>query len=208
MKFLAAVSAGFLLLFLTVSMPAFSQDDRDRGTQQGDKARDRDKDKDNSRQQPRPDDRGARQDQRRDDSRPAARQENRDNRQQDRDRDNNNGVRQQEERREQRPVEHADRNHDQRRGEGRRVERIPDDRFRASFGREHRFHVDRARVYSQPQPIVIYGGYSFELVEAWPSDWSFDDDCYVDYDGGQYWLYDARRPGMRIAVIVLEQQRY
>src|SRR6266496_3501810 len=199
MKFLAAVSAGFLLLFLTVSMPAFSQDDRDRGTQQGDKARDRDKDKDNSRQQPRPDDRGARQDQRRDDSRPAARQENRDNRQQDRDRDNNNGVRQQEER----PVEHADRNHDQRRGEGRRVERIPDDRFRASFGREHRFHVDRARVYSQPQPIVIYGGYSFELVEAWPSDWSFDDDCYVDYDGGQYWLYDARRPGMRIAVIVL-----
>jgi hypothetical protein len=64
--------------------------------------------------------------------------------------------------------------------------------------------VNRSQVYSQQQPIVVYGGYEFELVNAWPSDWSFDDDCYVDYDDGQYWLYDFNRPGMRVAVIVIE----
>lgn len=224
MRFLAAVSAVFLFLFLTVSTPAFSQEDKDRAAQQEDKSKDKDKEpnkSDRNREQPRRDspgaqqaqpaqhDQSARQDQdRREESRPDARQENHQAQQQDQDRENrarnnNNNMRQeQEERREQGQLEHAD--HDQHRVEGRRVERIPDDRFRASFGREHRFHVDRDRVYSQPQPVVVYGGYSFQLVDAWPRDWSFDDDCYVDYYDGQYWLYDANRPGMRIAVVVLE----
>lgn len=195
MKIFAAISAALLFLFLTVSTPAFSQDDKDRATQQEDKAKGKNHDndkKDNSKEQPRRDERDARQDQQHDD----ARQANRDNHQGDRDHTNTN-VRQQ-----QGPK--ADRDHDQHKVEGRRVERIPDDRFRASFGRQHRFHVDRARVYGQPQPIVVYGGYSFEFVNAWPSDWSFDDDCYVDYDDGQYWLFNANRPGLRIAVLVME----
>jgi hypothetical protein len=222
MRFLAAISAALLFLFLAFSTPAFSQEDKDRAAQQEDKSKDKDKDKDKeqnkndkNREQPRRDNPGAREAQpaqhdqeRREQPRPDVRQENRDAQQQNRDRENrdrnNNAMRQEEQRQEQRPVQNADRDRDQHRGVGRRVERIPDDRFRASFGREHRFHVDRERVYSQPQPVVIYGGYSFQLVDAWPRDWSFDDDCYVDYDDGQYWLYDLNRPGMRIAVVVLE----
>jgi hypothetical protein len=96
MKVLAAISAAFLFFFLTVSTPAFSQDDKDRTAQQEgkivkDKNHDNDK-KDNSKEQPRRDERDAHQDQRHDD----ARQENRDNHQGDRDHTNNN-VRQQQE---------------------------------------------------------------------------------------------------------------
>jgi hypothetical protein len=199
MKVLAAISAALLFLFLTVSTPAFSQDDKDRTAQQDGKAKDKNHDndkKDNSKEQPRRDERDARQDQRHDD----ARQENRDNHQGDRDHTNNN-VQQQPE---SRHGSEVDRDHDQHRVDSRRVEHIPDGQFRASFGRQHRFHVDRASVYGQPQPIVVYGGYSFELVNAWPSDWSFDDDCYIDYDDGQYWLFNANRPGLRIEVIVMD----
>lgn len=80
---------------------------------------------------------------------------------------------------------------------------ISDDQFRAHFGREHTFHVRREQVVNVSQPVVVYGGYSFELVDAWPSDWSYDDDCYVDYIDGEYFLFDIRHPGIRIAVFVV-----
>jgi hypothetical protein len=224
MKFLAAISAVLLLTFLAFSTPAFSQEDKDRAAQQDDRSKDSNNSNDrDKREHSRPDeraarqDRGARQDQgtkatedhatrnqgarpdeaRHDEARPDARQENRSVQQGNRDRDgdrNNND----------REMREQEQRSDSHRVEGRRVERIPEDRFRASFGREHRFHVDRERVYSQPQPIVVYGGYSFQLLEPWPSDWSYQDDCYVDYDDGQYWLYDANRPGMRVTVIVFQ----
>ena len=53
------------------------------------------------------------------------------------------------------------------------------------------------------QPVVVYGGYSFQLVDAWPSDWSYDDDCYIDDVDGEYFLFDAFHPGVRIAVFVI-----
>ena len=54
------------------------------------------------------------------------------------------------------------------------------------------------------QPIVVYGGYQFQLVDAWPADWSYDDDCYIDYVDDGYYLFDVMHPGMRIAVFVIE----
>ena len=85
-----------------------------------------------------------------------------------------------------------------------RGKRIPDDRFRSSFGRQHHFHVDRTRIVNVSQPIVVYGGYQFQLVDAWPADWSYDDDCYIDYVDDGYYLFDVMHPGMRIAVFVIE----
>ena len=84
---------------------------------------------------------------------------------------------------------------------GRKGGHIPDDRFHAQFGREHHFHARTVIVRGQPQ--FQYGGYSFELVEAWPSDWDYNDDCYIDYIDGDYYLIDLVHPGIRLAVFVV-----
>jgi hypothetical protein len=85
--------------------------------------------------------------------------------------------------------------------------RIPEDRFRGHFGRDHGF-----RVYSLPvlviggYPRFQYGGFWFSLVDPWPEYWSdnwYDsDDVYVDYSDEGYYLYNGRHPGDRIAISV------
>ena len=78
---------------------------------------------------------------------------------------------------------------------------IPDDKFRAQFGHGHHFRAQGVIVSGQPQ--FQYGGYSFELVDAWPADWAYTDDCYIDYIDGEYFLFDLMHPGVRIALIVM-----
>lgn len=80
---------------------------------------------------------------------------------------------------------------------------IPDDRFRAQFGRGHTFAVRRATVAGD-QPGFVYGGYTFVMLDPWPSDWAYTDGCYVDYVDGDYYLYDMMHPGMRIALFIVE----
>jgi len=53
------------------------------------------------------------------------------------------------------------------------------------------------------QPQFQYGGYSFELIDAWPADWDYNDDFYIDYIDGDYYLIDLLHPGIRIAVFVV-----
>jgi hypothetical protein len=84
------------------------------------------------------------------------------------------------------------------RGEG----RIPDDRFRSHFGREHAFRIGSPRMvdgYSRFQ----YGGYWFGFVEPWPDGWYYTDDVYVDYIDGAYYLYDPYYPGARVSISVV-----
>jgi hypothetical protein len=52
---------------------------------------------------------------------------------------------------------------------------IPDERFRAQFGRSHTFPAQRP-VVADGQPRFEYGGYSFVLVDRWPEDWAYTDD--------------------------------
>jgi hypothetical protein len=78
---------------------------------------------------------------------------------------------------------------------------IPDDRFRSNFGRSHTFVVQRTVV--QDRPGFVYGGYSFVLVDAWPAEWAYTDDCYVDYVDGDYFLFDMAHPGIRLALFVV-----
>ncbi len=79
---------------------------------------------------------------------------------------------------------------------------IPEDKFRANFGRSHTFVIQRP-VVVEGRPGFVYGGYSFVLVDAWPADWAYTDDCYVDYIDGEYFLFDLLHPGMRIALFVV-----
>ena len=80
--------------------------------------------------------------------------------------------------------------------------RIPDDRFRSKFGREHEFRIGSPRLvggYSRFQ----YGGYWFGFVQPWPADWYYTDDVYVDYIDGQYYLCNPSYPGTRISIDVV-----
>jgi hypothetical protein len=90
---------------------------------------------------------------------------------------------------------------------GYRGYRIPEDRFRAHFGRGHWF-----RVYRYPVIVVAgyprfqYQGFWFSLVDPWPeywaSNWYETDDVYVDYVNDGYYMYNRRHPGVAIAVNV------
>lgn len=79
-----------------------------------------------------------------------------------------------------------------------RGRRIPEERYRAAFGKEHRFHVRHA------EPRFQYGGYWFEVVEPWPAAWVADDDCYLEEDGDEYFLVDMLHPDLRVEVIVVQ----
>jgi hypothetical protein len=81
---------------------------------------------------------------------------------------------------------------------------IPEEKFRASFGRQHTFRVQRTQVINNPQPVVVFAGYSFQFIDPWPAAWAFDDDCYIEYVDGEYFLFDVLHPEVRVAVFVVE----
>jgi len=80
--------------------------------------------------------------------------------------------------------------------------RIPDDRFRASFGTDHRFSIGSPTLeggFSRFQ----YGGFSFGFVQPWPDGWYYTDQVYVDYLDGEYFLFNPYYPGVRIGISVV-----
>lgn len=82
--------------------------------------------------------------------------------------------------------------------------RIPDQDFRTHFGREHHFAPRLLQAY-QGRPSFSYAGYTFVLVDAWPSEWVYDDDdYYIDYVDGEYWMYNVLYPGARVMVMVVQ----
>ncbi len=80
--------------------------------------------------------------------------------------------------------------------------RIPEEHFRAHFGREHTFVINRP-VIVESRPRFQYSGYWFEIVEPWPVDWAYTDDCYIDYIDDTYYLFDPLHPGVRLVVVVV-----
>jgi hypothetical protein len=80
--------------------------------------------------------------------------------------------------------------------------RIPDDKFRANFGRQHTFTVTHVTTVSG-RPQFQYGGYSFVVVDAWPAGWAYTDQCYIDYIDGEYFLFDLLHPGVQVALTVV-----
>jgi len=77
--------------------------------------------------------------------------------------------------------------------------RIPDDRFRASFGRAHTFRVNRSE-FANGSGRFQYGGFWFNAVQPWPVGWLYTDNVYVDFLNGGYVLCNPLHPGVYISV--------
>ena len=77
--------------------------------------------------------------------------------------------------------------------------RIPDDRYKANFGREHRFRVSEGDYRNHR---FQYGGYWFGFVDPWPSNWLYTQDVYVIEIDGVYYLCNPMYPGVNVALNV------
>ena len=79
--------------------------------------------------------------------------------------------------------------------------RISNANYNSHFGHDHHFHMGRPQMiggYNRFQ----YGGYSFGYNESWPVGWGYDDDCYVVYEDGAYYMYNLRHPGFHISLSI------
>lgn len=79
---------------------------------------------------------------------------------------------------------------------------IPQDKFKAHFGRAHTFVINRP-VIVEGQPRFQYSGYWFEIVDPWPVAWAYTDPCYIDFIGDTYYLFDPLYPGVQVAIFVV-----
>jgi hypothetical protein len=83
---------------------------------------------------------------------------------------------------------------------------IPDPKFKANFGRQHTFKVNRlinttTIIPGQTQFVVT--GFTFIILDPWPSEWLFTDDIFIDFVDDEYFLFDVFHPGIRIALFVV-----
>jgi hypothetical protein len=88
-----------------------------------------------------------------------------------------------------------------------RTARIPDSQFKAKFGHQHSFAVNRVVTETTIVPRqtqFVYGGYTFVFLDPWPAAWMFTDDCYIDYVDDQYFLFDPLHPEIRVALLIAE----
>ncbi len=85
--------------------------------------------------------------------------------------------------------------------------RIPDARYRGYFGSGHAFLI-RGLPFMVVGgfPRFQYNGYWLSVVDPWPQQWGNDwydnDQVYVDYSDGGYYLYNRSYPGVGIAVSI------
>jgi len=85
------------------------------------------------------------------------------------------------------------------RGGGGHYGRISDASYRSHFGHDHSFHMGHPQMvggYNRFQ----YGGYSFGYNQGWPVGWGYNDNFYVEYIDGAYFLCDLRFPGIQITL--------
>jgi hypothetical protein len=78
--------------------------------------------------------------------------------------------------------------------------RIPDDRFRANFGQQHRFRVSETD-YRRDRRFQ-YGGYWFGFVQPWPANWLYTQDVFVIEMDGVYYLCNPSYPGVNVTLSV------
>ena len=83
---------------------------------------------------------------------------------------------------------------------------IPDPKFKANFGKQHTFTVNRVITTTTVVPNqtqFVFAGYTFIFLDPWPAGWLFTDDCFVDYVDEEYFLFDVLHPGVRVALFVV-----
>lgn len=77
--------------------------------------------------------------------------------------------------------------------------RISEGRYHRNFGNQHQFRVKK-RDYRHRR--FSYGNYNWTFLDPWPFDWSYNDDVYVDYEDGGYWLYNTQHGDSRISITI------
>jgi hypothetical protein len=77
--------------------------------------------------------------------------------------------------------------------------RIPADRYKANFGREHSFRVSESDYRNHR---FQYGGYWFGFESAWPSNWLYTQNVYVVEIDGVYYLCNASYPGVNLTLSI------
>jgi hypothetical protein len=170
MKLVGALSTAVLALSLGIGIPAYAQDQHDQDDNKDKAAQDKDKD---TKAQPektaKPEDKATKPEEK------AAQPE-----------------------KNAKPEEKAAQEHTQAKPEEHAAAgRIPADRFKANFGREHSFRVTQAD-YSNHR--FQYGGYWFGFASAWPSNWLYTQDVYVIEINGVYYLCNATYPGVNLTL--------
>jgi hypothetical protein len=73
--------------------------------------------------------------------------------------------------------------------------RIPADRYKANFGREHTFRVTQGDFNNHR---FQYGGYWFGFAAPWPSNWLYTQQVFVVDIGGVYYLCNPTYPGVNV----------
>jgi len=202
MKQIGIISTAALALLLGVAAPTYAQDNHDQQQEQKDKPAEK---KAPEEKTAKPEEKAAQQqDKNAKQEEKNTQQENKNNQQEQRNAQQENKNNQQE----QKSAQQQDKNNQQQqknaqqaqRNSGNHGGRIPDDRFRANFGREHSFHVSRDD-YSRDRRFQ-YGGYSFGFVDAWPSNWLYTEDVYVVEIDGVYYLCNASYPGINVTLSI------
>jgi Ni/Co efflux regulator RcnB len=80
--------------------------------------------------------------------------------------------------------------------------RIPEEHFRAHFGREHWFVISRPVIVAG-HPRFRYDGYWFVIGRPLPPGWRYTDRVYVDYYEDNYYMCSPVHPGVRISINIL-----
>jgi Tfp pilus assembly protein PilE len=191
MKRIGMISTAVLSLALGVAAPAFAQQEQ-RDQQEEQKAKPAQEEK---KAQP---EKSTKQEQK-----PAARQEKaakpEEKNAQQQDKNTRNAEKQPAQ--QQQHAQQAQPEKQEQRASGNAGGRIPDDRFKANFGEQHRFRVTQAD-YSRDRRFQ-YGGYWFGFVDAWPSNWLYTQDVFVIEINGVYYLCNPMYPGVNIALNIV-----
>jgi len=185
MKLVGVISTAVLSLTLGVAAPAFAQQEQHE-QQEEQKARPA---QDEKKAQP---EKSTKQE-----GKPAAQQEKDTKQAQQNTQQQDKNTKQAEKNAQQQHTQQAKPVQQAQRADGNGRGRIPDDRFKANFGREHSFRVSQAD-YSSHR--FRYGGYSFGFIDPWPSNWLYTQDVFVVEINGVYYLCNPMYPGVNIAL--------
>jgi len=182
MKLAAVLSTTALAVLLAISAPVYAQEE---SHPQEDKRAE-------------PDGKAAHEQDKQDDKRVDQDKQDKEDKQADKDRDKDKENRHDEQGEQ---AARQDDRHDRPAG-ARQGGHIPDDRFRANFGRQHTFTIGHP-VIVEGTPRFQYGGYWFVIAQPWPVGWAYTDVVYVDYIDGEYFLLSPVHPGVQIAINVI-----
>lgn len=208
MKLVEMISAALLSLTLGIAAPAFAQQEQHEQEEQKEKPAQQQEKKTQSEKPAQQENKNAKQEQKnaQQENKNAKQEENRaqqqskNTKQEEKSAQQENKNTKQEEKNEQQQQQHAQQaksGQQAQHGGGNGHGQIPEDRYRAHFGQEHRFRVSQGEYRNHR---FQYGGYWFGFVDPWPSNWLYTQDVFIIEINGVYYLCNASYPGVNLTL--------